>query len=191
MGWCFFEMASRIATPSLVSKGVTKRDTLWKSVANEIHGSRFTVNVFSWFWLTFFCSFPDMVVGCYTGYVDIFLICLTMFLKKLTTTFFDCKHLAGDSAHFRSRNLLLARARSSQKSQIICSIPVTGWPKCRKERAIDRRWTFRSPFQRACYIFSREKGYRETRHPFRKMALANMRLQTKFTIYNWQTICNG
>ena len=32
MGWCFFEMASRFATPSLVSKGVTKRDTLENSL---------------------------------------------------------------------------------------------------------------------------------------------------------------
>ena len=34
-----------------------------------------------------FCSFPDIVVACHTGKVDIFLIYLTIFLKRLTTHF--------------------------------------------------------------------------------------------------------
>jgi len=46
MGWCFFEMTSRIATPSLVSKGVAKRDTLFKT-KSTIHVA-FLKNLTAW-----------------------------------------------------------------------------------------------------------------------------------------------
>jgi len=44
------------------------------------------------------CSFPDIVVVCYTEQVDIFLICLTTFLKRLTPHF-SIRHTAPFRRH--------------------------------------------------------------------------------------------